>query len=110
MTIREQVEACAKELGAKLVIRVDSENRLEVEIEAPHKHVWSAIDLHEAITCWDVTYEDMTRDEAWGMLLEDMQDGLEDCEVIDCEWCGYNAEVALARAEYMNDVLSPPLV
>ena len=106
MTIREQVEARVKELNAKIIVYVDTDKRLEIGIEAPHKSNWRGLDLHEAIGCWDVRYEDMVHDDVWTRLLEDMEDGIEDCDIIDCDWCGYNAEAAAARGEYLKDDLT----
>ena len=104
MNIREQVEARAKELGATVRVVVDTDLRLEVEVEAPHKHIFQGLELHETHTAWDKRYE-YSRDEAWALLLEDMQAGCEDCDIVDCEWCGHNAEATLAEAEFKKDDL-----
>jgi hypothetical protein len=87
LTPRRKVEARAKELCAKLVIRNEGNfttDRKEVLIEAPKGHLWSATFTHELV---HAVPGHMSIVPLWPDALERMTYGVIPCAIDDCDWC-----------------------
>jgi hypothetical protein len=87
LTPRRKVEARAKELGAKLVIRNEGNfttDRKEVLIEAPKGHVWKCEGYHELVHS---VPGHMSITPLWTEALARMEGGVEPCDTEDCDWC-----------------------
>lgn len=96
MTYRQRVHKRAAEIGAKVQIATVQGNPrtydVEVEVEAPAGYVWSCTrDIH-AIVAWCFRGPNANYDQLiWKSLWEDMQHGVEPCEIDDCDWCADTA-------------------
>jgi hypothetical protein len=54
-----------------------------LSLEAPSGHVFSGTQTHEVIA----DYKTSVKSEAYKSLLDDIRNGIEKCEIPDCEWC-----------------------
>ena len=78
------VAARAEELDAE--ISINPGRGIDFGIMAPDGKIWSGTDIHEFIEN-SVSDDIKAEDELCKDALKQMNDGVEDCDIEDCEWC-----------------------
>lgn len=85
MSYRQKVLNKVKELDATLIERGDNVSGWDISIDTPPGFVWAGLGLHGVVAAQFNNYP--PKKELWRALWEDIKNGLEPCDIEDCEYC-----------------------
>jgi hypothetical protein len=85
MTVKQKVLNLISELEASIAIEDNpSLTAFHVTIDSPDKMVWNA-NLGHCVISW--VYNPYSKTPVWKSLLEDIKEGITECEESECDYC-----------------------
>ncbi len=88
MTYRQKCHSLAKRFGATIE-GGRSGNCWDYNITAPNGHIWKGDDIHCLVAFCYVGPREWT-EEMWEDAFDRMKDGVEKCDIPDCDYCADN--------------------